>query len=175
MILPQKVFKALKLSIKILQNHESTQMFSFLMLLEPEPRILGLDTVLPDWVWLLADRWGFSGGASHKEPTSLCRRCKRCGFNPCVRKISWKRAWQPIPICLPGESHDQRNPMGYDPQGLKESDTTEVNCRLWVIMTCQDRLINCNKQLLWWDVGMREARILGEQRIYKKISTFLWT
>ena len=29
MILPQKVLKALKLSLKILQNHESTQVFSY--------------------------------------------------------------------------------------------------------------------------------------------------
>ena len=79
----------------------------------------------------------------------------------------------PTPVFLPGERHGLRSLAGYDPQGLKESDTTEVNRRLWVIMTCQDRLINCNKQLLWWDVGMREACILGEQRIYKKISTFL--
>ena len=28
---------------------------------------------------------------------------KRCGFNPWVRKIPWKRAWQPIPKFLPGE------------------------------------------------------------------------
>ena len=28
---------------------------------------------------------------------------KRCGFNPWVRKIPWKRAWQPIPKFLSGE------------------------------------------------------------------------
>ena len=26
--------------------------------------------------------WGFPGGASGKEPTCLCRRHKRCGFDP---------------------------------------------------------------------------------------------
>ena len=47
----------------------------------------------------------FPGGASVKEPACLCRRCKRHKFDPWVRKIPWRRAWQPIPILLPGESH----------------------------------------------------------------------
>ena len=47
-------------------------------------------------------------GASGKEPARQCRRCKRRGFNPWVRKIPWKRAWQPTPVFLPGEFHGQR-------------------------------------------------------------------
>ena len=35
---------------------------------------------------------GFPGGASGKEPTCQWRRPKRCGFNPWVRKIPWRRA-----------------------------------------------------------------------------------
>ena len=38
-----------------------------------------------------------------------CRRCRRCRFNCWVRKIPWRRAWQPIPIFLPGGSHGQRS------------------------------------------------------------------
>jgi len=38
-----------------------------------------------------------------------------CGFNPWVRKIPWKRAWQPIPVFLPGESHRQQSLSGYSP------------------------------------------------------------
>ena len=38
---------------------------------------------------------------------------KRCGFNPWVRKILWRRAWQPTPVFLPGESHGQRSLAGY--------------------------------------------------------------
>ena len=41
-------------------------------------------------------------------------------------KISWRRKWQPTPVFLPGESHGQRNLVGYSPQGRKESDATEV-------------------------------------------------
>ena len=39
----------------------------------------------------------------------------RLGFNPWVRKIPWRRAWQPIPVFLPGESHGRRSLVGYSP------------------------------------------------------------
>ena len=35
-----------------------------------------------------------------------------------------KMATQPTPVFLPGESQEQRNLVGYSPQGHKESDTT---------------------------------------------------
>ena len=44
-------------------------------------------------------------------------------FNPWVRKIPWRRAGQPSPVFLPRESHGQRSPEGYSPQGHKESET----------------------------------------------------
>ena len=47
-------------------------------------------------------------------------------FDPWVGKIPWRRAWQPTPVFLPGESHGQRSLAGYSPWGHKESDTTEV-------------------------------------------------
>ena len=46
---------------------------------------------------------GLSSGASGREPTCQCRRHKRCGVNPWVRKIPWRRAWQPTPVFLSGE------------------------------------------------------------------------
>ena len=46
-------------------------------------------------------------------------------FNPCVRKVAWRRAWQPTPVFFPGEFHGQKNLVGYSPRGHKESDTTE--------------------------------------------------
>ena len=41
----------------------------------------------------------------------------RCGFDNWVRKIPYRRKWQPTPIFLLGESHGQRSPAGYSPQG----------------------------------------------------------
>ena len=32
-----------------------------------------------------------------------------------VRKIPWRRKWQPTPVFLPGESHGQRSLAGYRP------------------------------------------------------------
>ena len=69
--------------------------------------------------------WGFPGGASGKEPACQCRRHKRCGLDPWVRKILWKRAWQPTPVFLPGASHGKRSPADYSPWGCKESDMNE--------------------------------------------------
>ena len=34
---------------------------------------------------------GLPGGTSGKEPTCQCRRHKRCGFDPWVGKIPWRR------------------------------------------------------------------------------------
>ena len=38
----------------------------------------------------------------------------------------WRRAWQPTPEFLPGESHGQRSLVGISPWGCKELDRTEV-------------------------------------------------
>ena len=37
-------------------------------------------------------------------------------FDPWVRKVPWRRKWQPIPLLLPRESHEQRNLVGYSSQ-----------------------------------------------------------
>ena len=52
-------------------------------------------------------------------------QCGRPGFNPWVRKIPWRRKWQPAPVFLPEEFHGQRNLVGYSPWGLRESDMPE--------------------------------------------------
>ena len=59
---------------------------------------------------------------SSKEFAYHCRRHRRCGFNPWVRKIYWRRKWQPTPLCLHGKSHGQRS---YLFRGRKRSDITE--------------------------------------------------
>ena len=37
------------------------------------------------------------------------------GFRPWVEKMSWRKKWQPAPVCLPRESHRQKNLEGYSP------------------------------------------------------------
>ena len=57
--------------------------------------------------------------------------------NPWVRKIPWRRKWQPYsglpekshgqstPVLLPEKSHGQSSLAGYNPLGHKELDTSE--------------------------------------------------
>ena len=48
-----------------------------------------------------------------KNPPANAGRCKRHRFNPWVGKIPWRRAWQPTPIFLFGESYGQRSLASY--------------------------------------------------------------
>ena len=45
-------------------------------------------------------------------------------FDPWVRKIPWRREWQPTPVFRPGEFYGQRSLAGYSPSH-KELDMTE--------------------------------------------------
>ena len=40
-------------------------------------------------------------------------------FDPWVRKMPWRRKWQPTPVFLPGKSHGQRSLEVYVPWGHK--------------------------------------------------------
>ena len=67
--------------------------------------------------------------ASGKELASQCWRHKKHGFDPWLGKIPWRRAWQPTPVFLPGESHGQRNLVGYSPQG-HTAEATQHACKM---------------------------------------------
>ena len=68
---------------------------------------------------------------SEKEPDCQSKRQSErwvwsLGWgDPRVEEIPWRRAWQPTPMFLPGESHGQRSLAGYSPWGCKESGMTE--------------------------------------------------
>ena len=49
-----------------------------------------------------------------KNPPANAGDIRDVGFDPCVGKIPWKRAWQPTPVFLPGECHRQ-SLEGYSP------------------------------------------------------------
>ena len=82
---------------------------------------------------------GSPGGTSGKEVLCQCRRHKRHGSDPWVRKIPWRRIWPSTAVFLPGESHGQRSLAGCSPWGHKELDMTEYrikcsspNCKLYI-------------------------------------------
>ena len=49
----------------------------------------------------------------------------RPGLDPWVGKIPWRKAWQPIPVFLPGESPGTEEPGGLQSMGSQKSDMTE--------------------------------------------------
>ena len=56
---------------------------------------------------------------SDKESTCpQCRRHRRCGFDPWVKKIPWRRKWQLTPVFLPAKPCGQRSGV------TKELDST---------------------------------------------------
>ena len=62
---------------------------------------------------------------SGKETASQWSRHRAPGFNLWVRKILWRRKWQPTPVFLPGKFHGQRILVGFSPWGLKDLDTAK--------------------------------------------------
>ena len=68
--------------------------------------------VLAFWIQLL----GFPGGTSGKESIY---QCQRLGFHPWLRKIPWRKAWQPTPVFLPGEFPWTEEPGGPEFMGLQ--------------------------------------------------------
>ena len=61
----------------------------------------GLETYI-----IVSSQLGFPGD-SEVRICLQCGRYRRCGFSAWVRKIPCRRAWQPTPVFLPGESHDR--------------------------------------------------------------------
>ena len=78
------------------------------------------------------------------------------GFSPWVGKIPWRRAWQPTPVFLPGESHEQRTLAGFSPWVCKESDTSEAT----------------EHTQTQWDLGVKVS--FSEALICMSISRILW-
>ena len=78
----------------------------------------GLYSLKHQVAWQMGLPWWLRG-------QNICLLCRRPRFDPCVRKIHWRRKWQPTPVLLPGKSLGWRSLIGYSPWCHKESDTTE--------------------------------------------------
>ena len=74
---------------------------------------MGPQRVAHDWVTEQQQRnlWQFPWRLSSKESALQCRRC---GFNPWVGKILWRRKWQPTSV-----SQGLRSLVGYSPWSQK--------------------------------------------------------
>ena len=86
-------------------------------------------------VWDMSVWYGLPRCFSGKEPACQCRRHKRLGFDPWVRKIPWRRKWYHTSVFLPGKSHGQGSLAGYSPWGSRSVGrnlVTEQECNLCV-------------------------------------------
>ena len=63
----------------------------------------------------------------------ICLQCGRSGFDPWVGKVPWKMAWQPSPVCLPGESPWTEEPGGLQSMGIESRTwaTKHRTATLW--------------------------------------------
>ena len=61
---------------------------------------------------------GIPGGSEVKN-LPVVQETQRHRFNPWVRKIPWRRKWQPTPVILPGKSYGQRSLMAFIFKWLK--------------------------------------------------------
>ena len=77
--------------------------------------------------------WWLSG----KESACQCRRRR---FDLWIRKIPWRRKWQPTPVFLPGKSHEQKSLAGYSPWNLKRvghnlvTEQQQLNTYVWLFI-----------------------------------------
>ena len=108
--------------------------------------------------------WAEAHLGAGNEPSCQWRRH---GFNSWVRKLLWRRAWQPTPVFLSGESLGQRSLMGYNPRGRKESDTTEERAH-----SGKDLPYNAETLLnaLQWPI--RERSLRGKEWMWVRCSWF---
>jgi hypothetical protein len=75
-------------------------------------RLIPISEVLKCGIKIGLPSWFITESACNAGAAAgSCRR----QLDPWVRKIPWRRAWQPTPIVLPGESHGWRSLVGYSP------------------------------------------------------------
>ena len=105
---------------------------------------------------------------------------RRCRFHLWVRKIPWRRKWQPTPVFLPGESHGRRSLVGYSPRCRKELDTislslswgsqgknTEVVCHSLLQWTMKVKVKSLSRVQLFvtpWTVAYQAPPSMGFSR-----------
>ena len=106
----------------------------------------------------------FPGSTSGKEPACQCRRLKRSWFDPWVRKIPWRKGWQPTPVFLPGKSHGQRGLACCDSWGCRVGHdwATELNWTEGCLRASQVVLVLKNLPANVGDI--RDVSLIPESR-----------
>ena len=81
---------------------------------------------------------GFPGGTRGKESACQCRRCR---FNPWIRKIPWSRKWQRTPVFHGWKFHGQR--------GLTATVHGVANSQIWLSDSTTTKDICTSSQITW--------------------------
>ena len=84
------------------------------------------------WSWMVREKdfnlykpWQKPGLLQWLRWQIICLQWRRPSFYPRVRKIPWRRRWQPTQEFLPGEFQGWRSLVGHSSQNCTESDMTE--------------------------------------------------
>ena len=87
----------------------------------------------------------FPGGSAVKNLPEMQKRQETSLVGYLAQEDTLRRAWQPIPEFLPGESNGQRRLVGHSPSGRQELDTTEAteHTRGLVGVNCTADVYNC--------------------------------
>ena len=93
--------------------------WSFSFSISPSQEYSGLISFKIGRLDLLMGFLGLPRWLSGNESACQCRRHRSHGFDLWFKKIPWRRKWKPLPMFLPGKSHEQRSLMGYSPWGCK--------------------------------------------------------
>ena len=65
------------------------------------------------------DSWHNTGLFWWLRWSRICLQCRRPRFDPWVGRIPWRRAWQPTPVFVPGESPWTEEPGGLEFMGSR--------------------------------------------------------
>ena len=99
-------------------------------------------------------KYGLLWWLSDKESTCQCRKLR---LDPWVRKIPWKRKWQPTPVFLPGKSYGKRSLVSYSPWGCKRvkhnlmtTTTSSFLFHCYLLLHCFNRSQFTWQFSNWW-------------------------
>ena len=85
-------------------------------------KVSGDEMNMASWLYVtsLAPTWYYARDSDSKESAF---KAGDPGLIPGLRKIPWRKKWQPAPVFLPGEFHGQRRLVGYTVHGVTKSQT----------------------------------------------------
>ena len=102
----------------------------------PWGRRVGHDWATEHWTYITL---GFPHGSVVKNLPAV-QELQEMQIWSLGRKIPWRRAWQPTPVFLPGESHGERNLVGNSPWDLRVGHN-------WCDLACMHTHITLSSEL----------------------------